>query len=119
MSVGQLLTKVQASDDRLESNLSTMLQQVRGTKLFWYLRQGKVRCMVREYGSPTLFLMFSCAEYKSADIEQYLRKVNNVPKNYPIGRLCMCQGSHLGFKKIFSQVSCLFQHSLAQRCSFG
>uniref|UniRef100_A0A1X7UPT8 Helitron helicase-like domain-containing protein n=1 Tax=Amphimedon queenslandica TaxID=400682 RepID=A0A1X7UPT8_AMPQE len=33
--------------------------------------------MIAEYGSPTLFLTLSCAKYDSADIAQYLRKVNN------------------------------------------
>ena len=40
--------------------------------------------MVREFGPPTLFLTFSCAEYESADIDSYLRKVNDVPDRYPI-----------------------------------
>ena len=29
--------------------------------------------MIAEYGSPTLFLTLTCAEYDSADIAQYLR----------------------------------------------
>ena len=46
--------------------------------------------MLREYGSPTLFVTFSCAEYDSPDINNYLRKVNkDVPDNYPISRLCV------------------------------
>jgi hypothetical protein len=44
--------------------------------------------MIREWGSPTLFLTFSCAEYKSPDIENYLRKVNDVPPSYIIMKLC-------------------------------
>ena len=32
---------------------------------------------------------FSCAEYDSVDIDRYLRKVNKVPKSYPIERLCI------------------------------
>ena len=32
--------------------------------------------------------MFSCAEYESADITDYLRKVNNMPPGYSIGKLC-------------------------------
>ena len=44
--------------------------------------------MIREFGSPTLFLTFSCAEYDSVNIERYLRKMNKVPDSYPIGRLC-------------------------------
>ena len=44
--------------------------------------------MLREWGPPTLFLTLSCADYVSADIEQYLRKVNDVPPSYNIGKLC-------------------------------
>ena len=43
--------------------------------------------MIREFGPPTLFLTFSCAEYDSVDIERHLRKVNEVPDSYPIARL--------------------------------
>ena len=88
MSVSSLLNRVEASDEKLEANLCTMLQSVRGTKQYWFLRQSELRCMIREWGSPTLFLTFSCAEYESPDITNYLRKVNNVPSSYNIGRLC-------------------------------
>ena len=40
------------------------------------------------WGSPTLFLTFSCAEYDSPDITEYLRRVNNVSSHCKIGRLC-------------------------------
>ena len=88
MSVEQLLSKVQSSDEQLESNLCTMFQTVCGTKQFWYTRKSELKCMLREYGLPTLFVTFSCAEYESADIARYLKKVNKVSENYPIGKLC-------------------------------
>ena len=44
--------------------------------------------MLREWGSPTLFLTFSCTEYESPDISKDLQKVNNVFDEYPIGKLC-------------------------------
>ena len=44
--------------------------------------------MICASGSPTLFLTFSCEEYESADIDRYLRKVNNVSLSYNIGKLC-------------------------------
>ena len=88
MSVSALLHSVDARDERLEANLSTMLQSVRGTKQFWYTKQSELRCMIRMWGSPTLFLTFSCAEYESPEIDRYLRKVNDVPPSYDIGRLC-------------------------------
>ena len=33
-------------------------------------------------------LPLSCAEYESLEISTYLRKVNDVPDTYPIGKLC-------------------------------
>ena len=43
---------------------------------------------MREFGPPTLFLTLSCAEYESLEISNYLRKVNDVPSSFPIGKLC-------------------------------
>ena len=88
MTAGSLLSNVQANDEHLEANLCTMLQSVHGTKQYWFVRKSELRCMIREWGSPTIFLTFSCAEYESPDIEKYLRKVNTVPSSYGIGRLC-------------------------------
>ena len=86
--VNAFLDKVAHSDDTVEANISTIFQSIRGSKQYWFLRSSELRCMVREFGPPTLFLTFSCAEYESADIDSYLRKVNNVPASYPIGKLC-------------------------------
>ena len=43
--------------------------------------------MIREYGSPTLFMTFSCAEYDSPEIVRYLHKANEVPPKYPIPKV--------------------------------
>ena len=43
--------------------------------------------MVLEYGTTTLFLKFSCAEYESAVITNNLRKVNSITSSYDIGEL--------------------------------
>ena len=88
LPIGQFMSRVSESDPNVEANLSTIFQQICGTKQFWYLRASDLKCMLRECGPPTLFLTFSCAEYQSADISGYLRKVNNVPDSYPIGKLC-------------------------------
>ena len=82
MSVKMLLNKVDISDAQLEANLCTMLQSVRGTKQFLFLRRSELCCMIREFGTPTLFLTFSCAECESTDIADYLKKVNNMPSTY-------------------------------------
>ena len=84
MSVSMLLDQVNTSDEHLEAHLCTMLQSVRGTKQYWFLRHSELKCMIREWGSPTLFLTFSCAEYESPDITEFLMKVNNVPPSYNI-----------------------------------
>ena len=49
------------------------------------------RCALHDQriGVATLFLTLSCAEYDSPEISRYLHKVNNVPENYPIGKLCI------------------------------
>ena len=86
--VRTLLDMVDSSDEHLESSLSTVLQSLRGTKQFWFLKKSDVRRMIREFGSPTLFLTLSCAEYENAEISSYLRKVNKVPSSYDIGKLC-------------------------------
>ena len=86
--VGLLLGKVSSSDSDVEANLSTMFQQICGTKQYWFQKSSDLKCMLQEWGLPTLFLTFSCAEYDSPDISTYLRKVNNVSDSYPIGRLC-------------------------------
>ena len=77
-SVKQLLYKLENNDSVLEKNLSTILQSVRGTKQFWQLRS-EVNAMIRDFGSPTLFLTFSCAEYNSADISESLKLANGLP----------------------------------------
>ena len=88
MSAKQFLSMINRNDKHLEANLSTMMQSVCGSKQFWFLRKSELQCMTREFGSPTLFLTFICAEYDSEDIKTYLHRVNNVSKNYPIGKLC-------------------------------
>ena len=87
-TVAQILEKINVLDDEFEGNLSTMLAPIRGTNQYWFRVKGEVKAMIAEYGSPTLFLTLSCAECHSADIAQYLRKVNNAPKSYSIARLC-------------------------------
>ena len=87
-TVKQFVDGINKSDAGVEANLCTVLQSIRGTKQFWLCRKGDVLAMIREFGCPTLFLTFSCAEYDSVDITRYLRTVNKVPDSYPIERLC-------------------------------
>ena len=89
LPVHAFLSSLSKSDKAVEANLSTIFQTVRGTKQFWFLRSSELKCMVREWGTPTLFLTFSCAEYDCEDIARYLRKVNDQPSTYPISKLCV------------------------------
>ena len=52
VSVGMLLEQVNSSDEYLEAHLCTMLQSVRGTKQYWFLRSSELKCMIREFGPP-------------------------------------------------------------------
>ena len=88
LTVNQFLNGISSSCENVEANLSTIFMSVRSTKQYWFLRNSELKCMIREWGTPTLFLKFSCAEYESPDIINYLKKVNNVPDNYPHGKLC-------------------------------
>ena len=88
MTISNPLQKVKISDEHLEANLNTMLQSVHGTKQYWFLRKTKLQCMVREVVPPTLFLTFSCTEYESPDIINYLKIVNDVPHSCNASKLC-------------------------------
>ena len=78
MTAAQFIDGANTNGEYLEKRLLTMMQSVHGTNQYWYLRS-EVKRMIGEYGSPTFFLTFSCSEYSSQDIKQYLHKVNDVP----------------------------------------
>ena len=87
MPVRDFVDRVAKNEEHIEVSLSTVFQNMHGSNQCWYLRQSEVFCMVREYGSPSLFLTLSCAEYNSLKISTYLRKVNDVSDSYPTARL--------------------------------
>ena len=109
--VQEVLAKVSNNDKNIEGNLSTIFQSMRGSKQYWFLRSSEVKCMVREWGSPTLFLTFSCAEYESPDITAFLTKINNVPNSYPIGKLC-CDDPISVSRKFSLKFHCVFHHAI-------
>lgn len=88
MSVSKFVHELDSPNQQMEANLCTMLQSVRGTKQFWYLKKNDLLCMIREYSPPSLFLTLRCAEYESPEISANLLKVNQVSDKYPIGKLC-------------------------------
>ena len=107
MPVHVFLDKLSKSDGDVEANLSTIFQSMRGSKQYWFLRSSELRCMLREWGTPTLFLTFSCSEYECQDIFRYLQKVSNVPESYPIGKLC-CEDPISVSRKFSQKFHCFF-----------
>ena len=89
-SVSTFLGQVARSDEQLAGNLCTMLQSVLGTKQYWFLRHSEFKCMIRDFGPPTLFLTVSCVEYESTDMPMYLKRMNGIPDDAKcnIGKLC-------------------------------
>uniref|UniRef100_A0A1X7U262 Helitron helicase-like domain-containing protein n=1 Tax=Amphimedon queenslandica TaxID=400682 RepID=A0A1X7U262_AMPQE len=63
---------INVDDNSIDESSKNVIQV--GTNQYWFRVKGEVKAMIAEYGSPTLFLTLSCAEYDSADIAQYLRK---------------------------------------------
>uniref|UniRef100_A0A1X7VTG7 Uncharacterized protein n=1 Tax=Amphimedon queenslandica TaxID=400682 RepID=A0A1X7VTG7_AMPQE len=61
-TVAEILEEINVLDQELEGNLSTMLAPVWGTNQYWFRLKGKVKAMIAEYGSTTLFLTLSCAK---------------------------------------------------------
>jgi len=55
-------------------------------KADWFLRQRELRCMFREWGSPTLSL--SAVLNMNPQTLQTFRSVNNVSSSYDNGKLC-------------------------------
>ena len=88
MSVSALLHGVTTRNEPLMANMCMMLQSVHGTKQYCLAKQSELRCMIHALGLPTLFLTFISAEYESADIDRYLRKVKDVSPSYSMGKFC-------------------------------
>ena len=55
MTASSVLSNVQSNDEHLEVNLCTMLQSVRGSQQYWFVRKSELKCIIREYGSPHSF----------------------------------------------------------------
>ncbi|KAL5502532.1 hypothetical protein EMCRGX_G009328 [Ephydatia muelleri] len=116
--VHEFLSRVSNSDEGVEANLSTIFQSVRGTKQYWFHKSSELKCMLREYGLPTLFITFSCAEYNSTHIDRYLRKVNDHPPSYPISKLCIEDPVSVS-RKFSANFHDFFKHCSTKRICAG
>ena len=113
LCVKQFIDGINDSDAGIQANISTVLQLVRGTEQVWFLKKIDVMAMIKEFGSSTLFLTFSCAEYDSPDIYRYLQRVNKVPDSYPITKLCTENPISVS-RKFTQKVSTLFYISVTR-----
>ena len=80
------------------------------------LKQSELNCIVREYGAPTLFLTFSCAEYESADIVEYLKKVNGIPLDQKVNSGKLCTQDPVSVTRQFSHKFNSFFRTMIQKC---
>ena len=91
MTAGEIVKNVDEGNQEFQSNLSTMLSAIRGTKEYWSRQASNLTAMDEKYGSATFFITLSCAEYHWSDVDEVLRKTNadleNVEKAR-IGSLC-------------------------------
>uniref|UniRef100_A0A1X7V412 Helitron helicase-like domain-containing protein n=1 Tax=Amphimedon queenslandica TaxID=400682 RepID=A0A1X7V412_AMPQE len=106
MTAGQFVDQVKTNGELLEKRLCTMMNTVRGSNQYWYLRRSEVKHMIAEFGSPTFFLTFSYAEYTFEDIRKYLHKVNSVPPSYNTSKdpVSVSKQFSLKFNKMFNEV---------------
>uniref|UniRef100_A0A1X7TR71 Uncharacterized protein n=1 Tax=Amphimedon queenslandica TaxID=400682 RepID=A0A1X7TR71_AMPQE len=75
-TVAEVLEIINVLDEEFEGNLSTMLAQIRGITQSLFHVKCEVKAMIAEYGSATLFLTLSCAEYNLANIVIYFKQRN-------------------------------------------
>lgn len=61
--------------------MSTVPLNIRGTKKYWNSRRTELNGMARDFGSPTLFLIFGCAKYEYFEIVKLMGTVKvNIAK---------------------------------------
>ena len=89
MTASSLLSNVQSNDEHLEANLCTMLQSVRGSQQYWFVRKSELKCMICETVHPHSF-SHSVALNMSLQILQIISESSIMlpPPIYNIGKLC-------------------------------
>ena len=102
------LYKLSKSDQDVEANLSTIFQFVPGSKQYWFLRSTEFQCMLHEWGTPTLFLTFSCSKYESSEIAVTCTKLMMFRGAIPLKNCAM--KTLFSCLKSFPKVSCILQH---------
>jgi hypothetical protein len=75
-TVRGVLDQADARASDLERSLICLFSKMRGTKEYWYCRQGELLTYMRNFGPPHLFLTVSSAEYDWDVLIDHLRKIN-------------------------------------------
>jgi len=109
VTVDDMIQMIQSGDKQLESNLSSLFGNIRGTRQYWFSLQGEINCLMREFGRPTFFVTMYCAEYSWENLADHLKSVNSdmseCDKMTP-GELCsfdpvtVCRHYHTRFHSI-------------------
>lgn len=76
-----LKDNVKKNDQKLESNLSTTLGAVPGSKEYWSMKCGDLAVFDEKFGPASVFTTLSCAEYNWDGLYDYLKLMNqDLPK---------------------------------------
>ena len=77
LTANQLLDHIQSKDRKLEANLSTTLNHVRGSKEYWSLRRTDLRLFDEYFGPATIYFTLSCNEYDWEELHAFLIQQNS------------------------------------------
>ena len=88
MNVGNLLEKLKAKDELLESNLSNLMTSVRGSQEFWSQKGSDLSAMDEKWGPATFFMTLSSAEYEWEELRDYITRID--PNAKDLSQVEMC-----------------------------
>ena len=76
-----LCDRLKNRDGEMQSNMFSLMANLRGSKEFFAKLSMNVRWMIKQLGPPTLFVTLSTAEWFSDPFIEYLRTVNSTVPN--------------------------------------
>ena len=73
MTVGELKNALKQNDGHfISSKIVRCLQTVRGTRPYWHMEGAKLRDMIEQIGTPTLFYTLSMADLSWPDLHRFM-----------------------------------------------
>ena len=77
LTAKNFLERLQHRDGEVQSNLFSLMANMRGTKEYYAKLGMDIRWMIRKLGPPTLFVTCSIAEWFSEPLLNYIRNINS------------------------------------------